>query len=221
MKNRGFGTNFHNVYAKEADLYHEFSASEVFSVDLKKTIEAKLAGGILLDLACGTCHKTDYYSKFFDKVFALDFSKQLLNYARGKYAKNEKLNFLWASGAKIPLLDESVDNILVTWGSFPLTKTIREMQRVLKRGGTIVRIGASIEDEFTTLFPKFSQNRISRINQIFKKFGFFMEAHVVDIKFNSVSHAKRILSKITGASHSKILKSKYKHTIALCCYKKP
>ncbi|PIQ66723.1 MAG: hypothetical protein COV95_02560 [Candidatus Zambryskibacteria bacterium CG11_big_fil_rev_8_21_14_0_20_40_24] len=217
---RGFGTNFHKVYKENADLYHIFSVSEVFSKELKDRIKSKLTGGILLDIACGTCHKTNFYSKYFDKVFALDFSKPLLEYARKKYVDNDKINYIWSSAAKIPLLDESVDNILITWGSFPPSKTIREMQRVLKSGGGIVRIGAFKKDDFTTLFPDYSQKRINSINNIFRKFGFTIEPQIVDINFKNNTEAKKILSRITGAKAIKINKFKFEHTVALCYYTK-
>jgi len=114
MTKKGFGTNFHKIYREDAELYHTFSAAEFFSEKLEEKIKKLLIGGTLLDVACGTCHKADLYSKYFDKVFALDLSKLLLEYAKEKYNKNRKLNFIWSTAAKIPLLDESVDNILVT-----------------------------------------------------------------------------------------------------------
>ena len=48
------------------------------------------------------------------------------------------------------LLNESINTIVITWGSFPLSQTLREMKRVLKNGGSILRIGACVEYEFTT-----------------------------------------------------------------------
>lgn len=220
MSKRGFGTNFHKVYKEDAELYHTFSASEVFSKELKDKIEKKLAGRTLLDIACGTCHKTNIYSKYFDEVFALDFSKSLLEYARRKYADNNKMNYIWSSAAKIPLLDESVDTILVTWGSFPLTKTIKEMQRVLKGGGSIIRIGAFRKDDFTTLFPNYSQKRINSINNTFRKLGFTVEPQIVNIEFKNDAEAKKTLSKITGSKATKINKSRFEHVVALCYYTK-
>ncbi len=218
--NKGFGTNFHRVYKEDAELYHAFSGAEVFSPELEKKINDLLIGKTLLDVACGTCHKTNAYSKYFEKVFALDFSHLLLDSARNRYSNNKKLNFIWSSAAKIPLLDESVDTILVTWGSFPLTKGIMEMQRVLKKGGRIIRIGACKEDEFTTLFPLFSSKRITTINNTFEKFGFMVEQQKVAIEFKSIKEARDILSRITGVSEKRINQSKFEHAVALCYYTK-
>lgn len=220
MSKKGFGTNFHKVYNEDPELYHDFSKAEIFSKGLKEKIKTSLKGDILLDVACGTCHKTNIYSEHFEKVFALDYSKPLLEYAKNKYSSNKKINYIWSSAANIPLLDESVDSIIVTWGSFPLSKTIIEMKRVLKKGGTIVRIGAYKKDEFTSLFPSFSSRRINYINSTFKRQGFIVTEELVNIEFESTSEAKRILSKITGSSSKKINKNKFEHTISLCYYKK-
>lgn len=221
MAKRGFGTNFHKVYASDARLYHRFSSAEHFSKELRERMRALETGKILLDIACGTSHKTEEASARFEKVYALDYSQELLEFGRKLYGKNPKINFLWSSAANIPLLDQTVDTIQVTWGSFPLTKTLREMQRVAKRGGTIMRIGACAEDEFTSLFPKFDIQRIRRINATFRKHGFSLEEHEVDIAFPTLKAAREVLTRITGAPARKIQKTRFKHKVVLCYYRKP
>lgn len=220
MEKRGFGTNFHKVYGSDPTTYHTFSAAEHFTQGLNKKIRELSSSGTLLDIACGTCHKTSLFSKNFLKVFALDHSKPLLDFGRQKYGHNKKLNFLWSTAAHIPLLEESVDTILVTWGSFPLSKTLREMKRVLKKGGSILRIGAIKEDEFTTLFPSFDITRINRINRAFVQQGFTIEPHMVTIRFRDINEARTILSKVTGAPKRKIHSLVFKHQVVLCYYRK-
>lgn len=218
---RGFGTNFHKIYASNAAAYHRFSAAEFFSRELQERLESLETGSVLLDVACGTAHKTDRASSRFEKVYALDNSQELLGFASRKYDRNTKITFLWSSAANIPLLDESVDTIIVTWGSFPLTKSLKEMKRVLKKGGSIVRIGAFGEDEFTTLFPKFDIHRVRRINTTFKRHGFNIEEHVVNIRFPNLTAAQEVLTTIIGAPASAIKKPRFKHEVALCYYRKP
>lgn len=220
MTKRGFGTNFHKVYGSNPETYNRFSSAEYFPLNLNKRIRELSSPGVLLDIACGTGHKTNLLSKYFEKVFALDYSAPLLNFARQKYGGNKKLNFLWSTAAHIPLLDQSVDTIVVTWGSFPLSQTLREMKRVLKNGGSILRVGACVEDEFTTLFPSFDIKRINRINKTFLSQGFTIEYHEVTIRFKSLKEAKEILSEIVGAPKEMINKSTFKHEVALCYYKK-
>ena len=220
MKKRGFGTNFHNVYDSDAETYHSFSKIEHFSRKLSIKIHSFLTSGTLLDIGAGTCHKTNLFSNSFDTVYALDYSKSQLEFARSKYNLNKKLHFLWASATDIPLLDESVDSIIITWGSFPLSEGIKEMMRVLKKGGFIVRIGVVAEDDFTKLFPAFDIGRVNRINQTFKKYGFTIERHKVAIRFRNLAEAKRVLTKITGTDALKIKRTNFEHEVALCYYRK-
>ncbi|HFC11060.1 MAG TPA: class I SAM-dependent methyltransferase [Candidatus Kaiserbacteria bacterium] len=220
MTKRGFGTNFHKVYGSSPETYHTFSSAERFSLRLGKRIQELSSSGVLLDIACGTGHKTNLLSKSFEKVFALDYSAPLLTLARQKYGRNKKLNFLGSTATHIPLLDESVDTALVTWGSFPLSQTLREIKRVLKVGGSALRIGACVEDEFTALFPSFDIKRINRINKTFISQGFVIEHHEVIIHFKNLKEAKEILNKIVGVSKESITKTVFKHKVALCYYKR-
>lgn len=220
MTKRGFGTNFHKVYGSNPGAYDKFSSAEHFSQKLYNRIHELSSPGVLLDIACGTGHKTNLLSKFFDKVYALDYSAPLLTFARQKYGRNKKLSFLWSTAAHIPLLNESIDTIVITWGSFPLSQTLREMKRVLKNGGSILRIGAYTEDEFTSLFPSFDIKRINRINKTFISQGFTIEKHEVTIRFKSLTEAKEILVEIVGVPKEMINKAVFRHKIALCYYKK-
>jgi|CXWL01.1.fsa_nt_gi ubiquinone/menaquinone biosynthesis C-methylase UbiE len=220
MKTRGFGTNFHSIYASNAGLYDAFSRAEKFSSILEARIRELLVPGTMLDVACGTADKTNLYSKYFTAAYGLDNSQPLLCYAAKKYRTNSKLRFLWSTAAHIPLLDESVDTVLVTWGSFPLSRTLREMKRVLKNGGSILRIGACVEDEFTTLFPSFDIRRINRINRTFISQGFTIEHHEVAIRFKNLKEAKGILTTIIGVPKEMIIKKAFRHKVALCYYKK-
>lgn len=215
---RGFGTNFHSVYNNNPELYHLFSIAEVFSPELLSRIERLFVGDVLLDVACGTCHKTNKFSKNFLKVYALDISSALLDYGRKMYGKNKKLNFILSSAAHIPLLDKSIDSVFISWGSFPLAKTLREIKRVLKPGGVILRIGASGEDNFTELFPDFDLKRIRRIQRQFERSGFKKEIYGVRIQFRNIEIAKKILSKIIKIKPQKIISKNIQHNIALHYY---
>lgn len=70
MKNcytKGFGTNFHKVYEKNAKLYNDFSSAEFFSTELFEKIESLFTGEVALDIGAGTCHKTNLFSVFLIK----------------------------------------------------------------------------------------------------------------------------------------------------------
>lgn len=217
---RGFGTNFHTVYKNNADLYDVFSSSEIFSDKLTNRVRELFHGDILLDVACCTCHKTNLFSKYFKKAYALDISESLLSYARDKYKKNNKINYLLSSASKIPLLDNSVDTIFISWGSFPLSKTLKEMNRVLVPGGVIIRIGIEGRDNFTELFPNLDLKRVKRIQKKFESFGFFREDYTVDIKFDSIKQAQYILSRILGVNKKLVTSNSFINNVVLLYYKK-
>jgi len=217
---KAFGTNFYSVYKDKAKLYDIFSSAEIFSSHLTTRLKQLFKGKILLDIACGSCHKTNLFSKYFETVYALDISSSLLEFARGKYKKNKKIHFILSSAATIPLLNNSIDTIFVSWGAFPLAKTIKEMKRVVKPGGVILRIGASGMDEFTTLFPNFDLKKIKRIQRQFEMAGFIKEEHIVQIKFDNLGIAKDVLSKILRISKKKITSNTLKHKVVLYYYKK-
>lgn len=215
---RGFGTNFHSIYKSSPELYHLFSSAEIFSPDLLNRLRQLFTGNVMLDVACGTCHKTNMFSKYFKKVYGLDASSLLLDYGRLRYGKNEKLNFILSSAANIPLLDKSVDTIFISWGSFPLAKTLREMKRVLSPKGVILRIGASGRDDFTRLFPNFDMKRIKRIQKQFERSGFLKEEYDVDIKFDNIDIAKNVLASILHIDQNFINSETLRHRIALHSY---
>ncbi len=218
---RGFGTNFHSVYANNADSYNLFSKTEIFSDILLKRLKQLFTGSVMLDIACGTCHKTNLFSPYFKKVFALDKSKNLLQLGNKLYSKNSKIIFLLSSADNIPLLDNSVDTILITWGSFPLNKTLKEIKRVLRPGGVAIRIGAYGLDDFTVMFPKFDIKRINRIKKTFEKNGFSSEKHKTSINFSNIDEAKNILNTILGIPKKDIKFNKINHDVILNYYKKP
>ncbi len=217
---RGFGTNFHSIYKNKAELYNIFSSSEIFSSELNNRLKKLFVGDIMLDVACGTCHKTNLFSKYFNVIYALDNSKQFLEYARKKYLVNKKIHYILSSSANIPLLDNSIDTIFISWGSFPLSKTISEMKRVLKPSGVIIRIGALGLDDFTRLFPNFDIARIKRIQKKFEIADFSKEKYSVKIKFKDIQSAKIVLSKILGINKKFVTSNIFKHKVVLFIYKK-
>ncbi len=212
---KGFGTNFHKVYAENANSYHDFSAAEMFSQKLSQKINNLFIGDVALDVGCGTCHKTNIFSQFFNKIYALDTSKELLKFAKKKYTDNNKIDYIFASASQIPLLDCSVDVIISTWTSLPLEEAVLEMQRVCKPSGSIIRIGTTMIDDFTCMFPKYSIDRVNYVNKYFRDEGFVEEIHDVFIKFEDLKTAKDTLSIVLGISEDLVLKKAYKHKVVL------
>lgn len=93
----------------------------------------------VLDLGAGTGFFTDLLATSYNQVIGLDFSKEMLKFA--KNCRNENILWLEADAHQIPLLDESIDfiysNLVIQWCE-PLNVAIKEMLRVLKPGGLII-----------------------------------------------------------------------------------
>ena len=97
----------------------------------------------ILDLACGTGTLAVAIKKNFPetKVFALDADAEILRRAQRKTAKaGVKIYFEKGFSDNLPFADRTFDRIFSTLAFHHLThpqkiKTIREIRRVLKRGG--------------------------------------------------------------------------------------
>lgn len=152
---------------------------------------------------------------FFNKIYGLDVSKELLSFARDRYENNNRIEYLLASAKNIPLLDSSVGVVISTWASLPPEESIEEMERVCKPGGNIIRLGTVAIDDFTSMFPKFSIDRVNYVNKYFRDHGFFEEEHIVLIDFQSLRRAKSILNRVLGIDKGLILKSRYVHKVVL------
>jgi malonyl-CoA O-methyltransferase len=93
----------------------------------------------VLDLGSGTGFFTDLLATTYSQVIGLDFSKEMLKFA--KNCRNKNIVWLEADAYTIPLQDESIDfiysNLVMQWFE-PLDVVINEMLRVLKPGGLII-----------------------------------------------------------------------------------
>lgn len=97
----------------------------------------------ILDLACGTGTLAVAIKRRFPdaKVFAFDADDEILRMAQRKTAKaNMKIHFEKGLSDNLPFADQTFDRVFSTLAFHHLThqrkiKTIREIRRVLKRGG--------------------------------------------------------------------------------------
>ncbi len=99
-------------------------------------------GNMVLDVGTGTGVFLPYLLKMIgDKgqIVAMDIAERMLLQARGKSIKGN-IHFLCADVEDIPIRSETCDTA-VCYSSFPhfqdKVKSLREIQRVLKKGGSI------------------------------------------------------------------------------------
>ncbi len=101
------------------------------------------AAGIILEIGIGSGLNLPFYQpEKVERVFGLDPSDEMRTLARREAALQEfKVEFMAATAEAIPLPDECVDTVLVTYTlcTIPnIEAALFEMRRVLKSGGTLI-----------------------------------------------------------------------------------
>lgn len=74
------------------------------------------ASGIVLDVGFGSGLNLPFYGTGVGKLYALDPSKELWRFAKGRVNKvSFPVEFINAPAEKIPLANNSVDTVVTTW----------------------------------------------------------------------------------------------------------
>ena len=143
--------------------------------EIMKMLELK-PSYVVADLGCGSGYFTVPISRKVKKVYAIDVQKEMLDFLEQKIQtqKIENIEPLLSGKYKIPLENESVDNLITinTLHEFPdKNKTINEIRRILKPEGHAVIIDFKKED--TAIGPPVSI-RVSQkeAKQLFEERGF-------------------------------------------------
>jgi len=102
-----------------------------------------LAEGVVLDIGIGSGLNIPFYNKSKIKyLYGLDPSKELIEIAKLLADKNLlKIEFLECGAENIPLLDNSIDTVLITYTMCTIpdvTLSISEIRRVLKNNGKLL-----------------------------------------------------------------------------------
>ena len=113
--------------------------------DLSYEFYAKGSIDTIADIACGTGDMMDFWKKRAEvngvaigEIVGVDPSVGMVNVAREKYPK---FNYHISKATEIPLKDESVDILSITYGIrnvIERTKALDEFNRVLKKDGLVV-----------------------------------------------------------------------------------
>jgi ubiquinone/menaquinone biosynthesis C-methylase UbiE len=100
------------------------------------------ASGVVLELGIGSGLNLPFYDPAVTKVYGIDPSAELLHMARRKNARLPfPVEFLHQEADPIPLADESVDTVVVTWSLCSIDDpqaALAEARRVLKSAGALI-----------------------------------------------------------------------------------
>jgi ubiquinone/menaquinone biosynthesis C-methylase UbiE len=110
-------------------------------VEYRKTVVGE-ARGKVLEIGAGSGLNFPFYGDQVQRVLALDPSARLLGFARRRAAAAKvPVEFLLGSATAIPLPDNSIDTVVMTWTlcSIPdASAALAEMRRVLKGDGQLL-----------------------------------------------------------------------------------
>ena len=115
--------------------------SKPISYQRKKVVP--LAKGIVLDIGIGSGLNIPFYDlSMIDKIYGLDPSSELIKIAK-KIAvkKNISIEFLLCGAEDIPLPNNSIDTVLITYSMCTIPEVLKanyEMLRVLKPDGRLI-----------------------------------------------------------------------------------
>ncbi len=109
------------------------------------------ASGRVLEVGVGSGLNFSLYGKQVDVVFGIDPSPRLLAIARRRAAAaGVRADLLLGSATAIPLADNSVDTVVMTWTLCSIPDplaALREMRRVLKPGGRLLFVEHGLSPE--------------------------------------------------------------------------
>lgn len=138
-----FYKNQEKVWDAIAEQWFHFRQKPFPDIDnLLKKLVNEWKKGKILDIGCGNCRNLIYFSKAGFDCYGIDFSKEMLKYAKIYLKKyNFKVKLKKANALNLPFKKESFDyilNIAVLHhikGKEEREKAINEMYRVMKKDG--------------------------------------------------------------------------------------
>lgn len=115
--------------------------SKPISYQRKKVVP--LAKGIVLDIGIGSGLNIPFYDlSRIDKIYGLDPSSELIKIAKKMAVKkNISIEFLLCGAEDIPLPNNSIDTVLITYSMCTIPEVLKanyEMLRVLKPDGRLI-----------------------------------------------------------------------------------
>lgn len=146
--------DYHEIYARYGERYDRLVAREDYQQNILPALQKirRLEGATVVELGAGTGRLSCLLAPLVKQILLLDASQHMLDVAADKLAHLELDNWQTqvADNRSLPVKDQSADVAISGWslgylvGEHPeswqkeLGTALREMERVLRPGGTIV-----------------------------------------------------------------------------------
>jgi ubiquinone/menaquinone biosynthesis C-methylase UbiE len=202
----------HTVYSSRADIYEALVTREDYQGNILKTLLdiTQFVGKDVVELGAGTGRITLMLAQFVKSIQAFDKSDHMLSIARQKLEKTGLTNWSTevAEHQTLPLLDGAADIVISGWSicysaldnpetwQDDLRKTLAEMRRVVKPGGTIIILD-SLGTGFETPTPP---EDLIQYFEFLKNDGFTTIPIRTDYKFETMEIAEQVVRGFFGDS---------------------
>ena len=212
MKKKGGLMEGSKNYSKKTHYYDLFSQAEDYPKKTFKFLDKKVKGKIVVDVGCGNGRYSKILAPKTKEYIGIDSSKQQITLAKRKTKTIKKASYIISPAESIPLKNNLADVVISTWtvsaikGFTRKAKALKEMGRILKKGGEIYLVENAPEGEFQEI--REATEWTKRYEQWLKKKE-FKKTKEIDtyFKFDSLRLAKKVFWFIWGDRISNRIKS--------------
>jgi ubiquinone/menaquinone biosynthesis C-methylase UbiE len=142
------------VWNKIAESWHHLRKKPLLS--FINYLAAKWKPGKILDVGCGNCRNTIIFAKHEFDCYGIDFSDEMIKYAKKFAAENKvKINLRVATATNLPFKDKNFDYVICASmlhnipGNESRQKAILEIKRVLKDNGeALISVWNKLQPKF-------------------------------------------------------------------------
>ncbi len=210
--------NIAAIYDRIADDYYRSrtldTKARIYHDYLEKPALKSVVGGVknkrVLDLGCGPGILTDYFRRKGAKISGVDISKKEIEIARSEF---KGIDFKVASAYKLPYPPNTFDMVISSWviHYLDLDRALKEVRRVLKKGGFLV---------FSTNNPLQEVTRHKkRLPRFIREFHDYFKEGVMSSTWWGHSGFQRITMPYIHLTYETIIKSIIKSGFSIADYK--
>lgn len=127
---------------------------------------------IALEIGCGTGRITEFLSRYFKKVFAVDISEKMIEEGRQRLKDATNIEFAAINGMQYPTIDDSSIDFVFSYIVFQhmpnkkvIKKNFEEIKRVLKNDGIAkIQVRGLPTNKFNWFYgPSFTQKEVEKL----------------------------------------------------------